>query len=42
MRKSKLTSQEKDIEKDLLDGIYKPITKSEFYSISVFVLYPRS
>ena len=34
MKSLKLTNQEKQIEKDLLDGIYKPVSDSEFNSIA--------
>ncbi|OGX33585.1 MAG: hypothetical protein A3I43_01310 [Omnitrophica WOR_2 bacterium RIFCSPLOWO2_02_FULL_50_19] len=34
MKKIKLTSEERKIEKDLLEGIYKPISSNEYRAIS--------
>jgi len=34
MKKIKLTSGEKRIEKDLLEGVYKPVSDSDFRAIS--------
>jgi len=34
MKKIKLTSEENRIEKDLLEGVYKPVSDSDFRAIS--------
>jgi predicted DNA binding CopG/RHH family protein len=34
MKKMKLTSEERKIEKDLLAGVYKPVSESDFRAIS--------
>lgn len=34
MKKIRLTSEEKKIEKDLLEGVYKPVSESDFRAIS--------
>lgn len=34
MKKIKLTSEERKIEEDLLEGVYKPVSGSEFRAIS--------
>ncbi len=34
MKKIKLTSEERKIEKDLLEGVYKPVSSSELRAVS--------
>lgn len=34
MKKIKLSSEEREIEKDLLKGVYKPVSEREFFAIS--------
>ncbi len=34
MKKIKLTSEERKIEKDLLEGVYKPVSESDFRAMS--------
>ena len=34
MKKIKLTSEERKIEKDLIEGVYKPVSDAEFHAIS--------
>lgn len=41
MRKIKLSSQEKEIEKDLLDGIYIPLKSNELQSIAEAISHRR-
>lgn len=41
MRKIKLSSQEKEIEKDLLGGIYIPVKDDEFQSISEAIAHRK-
>ncbi len=41
MRKIKLSSQEKETEKDLLDGIYTPVKGAEFQSIAEAIAHRK-
>ena len=41
MRKIKLSSQEKETEKDLLDGIYTPVKDDEFQSIAEAIAHRK-
>lgn len=41
MRKIKLSSQEKEIEKDLLDGVYTPVKDDEFQSIAKAIAHRK-
>lgn len=41
MRKIKLSSQEKEIEKDLLAGIYTPVKNDEFQSIAEAIAHRK-
>ena len=41
MRKIKLSSQEKEIEKDLLAGIYTPVKDDEFQSIAEAIAHRK-
>ena len=34
MKKIKFTSEERKIEKDLLEGVYKPVSSNEFRTVS--------
>lgn len=41
MRKIKLTKDENNIEKDLLNGVYVPVTNSELHMISESIAYRK-
>ena len=41
MRKIKLSSQEKEIEKDLLAGIYTPVKDDEFQSLAEAIAHRK-
>ena len=42
MKKIKLTSEERKIEKDLLEKIYKPALDSEFRAVSESIAHRKS
>lgn len=41
MKKIKLTSEERKIEKDLLEGVYKPAPDSEFRAVSESIAHRK-